>query len=163
MKVYHQWFPDLRIQLAAPTGKAAKRMNESIDTGLLELYGEAMTIHRMLGARHDGSFSKGVKNRLNSDTIIIDEASMIDIDLFIHIIRACKEGSQLILVGDRFQLESVEAGNILGDLCTHKPNTDHTSYGVFELETNYRQKSSSSIPDLSLAIKNGIGQVVGIY
>ena len=48
MKVYHQWFPDLRIQLAAPTGKAAKRMNESIDTGLLELYGEAMTIHRML-------------------------------------------------------------------------------------------------------------------
>ena len=80
---------------------------------------------------------------------------MIDIDLFIHIIRACKEGSQLILVGDRFQLESVEAGNILGDLCTHKPNTDHTSYGVFELETNYRQKSSSSIPDLSLAIKNG--------
>ena len=81
-------------------------MNESIDTGLLELYGEAMTIHRMLGARHDGSFSKGVKNRLNSDTIIIDEASMIDIDLFIHIIRACKEGSQLILVGDRFQLDS---------------------------------------------------------
>ena len=155
MKVYHQWFPDLRIQLAAPTGKAAKRMNESIDTGLLELYGEAMTIHRMLGARHDGSFSKGVKNRLNSDIIIIDEASMIDIDLFIQIIRACKEGSQLILVGDRFQLDSVEAGNILGDLCAHKPNVDRTSYGVFELETNYRQKSSSSIPDLSLAIKNG--------
>ena len=155
MKAYQRWHPGLKIQLAAPTGKAAKRMNESVDSSLLDRFGEAKTIHRMLGARHDGSFSKGVKNRLISDVVIIDEASMIDIDLFIQIVRTLKNGAQLILVGDRFQLDSVEAGNILGDLCTHQPEENNASYGVFELETNYRQESNSSIPALSEAIKGG--------
>ena len=155
MKAYQRWHPELKIHLAAPTGKAAKRMNESIDPSILGIYGEARTIHRMLGARHDGRFTKGVKNRLISDVVVIDEASMIDIDLFIHIVRALKDGAQLILVGDRFQLDSVEAGNILGDLCTHQPEENKASYGVFELETNYRQKSNSIIPALSEAIKGG--------
>ena len=155
MKAYQHWHPELKIQLAAPTGKAAKRMNESINSSLLDIYGEARTIHRMLGARHDGRFSKGVKNRLISDVVVIDEASMIDINLFIQIVRALKDGAQLILVGDRFQLDSVEAGNILGDLCTHQPEENKTSYGVFELETNYRQKSNSTIPALSEATKSG--------
>ena len=155
MKAYQRWHPELKIQLAAPTGKAAKRMNESIDSSLLDVYGEAKTIHRMLGARHDGSFSRGVKNRLIFDVVIIDEASMIDIDLFIQIVRALKDGAQLILVGDRFQLDSVEAGNILGDLCTHQPEENKATYGVFELETNYRQESNSNIPALSEAIKGG--------
>ena len=155
MKAYQRWHPELKIHLAAPTGKAAKRMNESIDPSILGIYGEARTIHRMLGARHDGRFTKGVKNRLISDVVVIDEASMIDIDLFIQIVRALKDGAQLILVGDRFQLDSVEAGNILGDLCTHQPEKNKASYGVFELETNYRQKSNSIIPALSEAIKGG--------
>ena len=155
MKAYQRWHPELKIQLAAPTGKAAKRMNESIDSSLLGIYGEARTIHRMLGARHDGRFTKSVKNRLISDVVVIDEASMIDIDLFIQIVRALKDGAQLILVGDRFQLDSVEAGNIFGDLCTHQPEENKASYGVFELETNYRQKSNSIIPALSEAIKGG--------
>ena len=155
LKSYQRWHPELKIQLAAPTGKAAKRMNESIDSTLLDIYGEAKTIHRMLGARHDGRFSKGVKNRLISDVVIIDEASMIDIDLFIQVVRALKDGAQLILVGDRFQLDSVEAGNILGDLCSHQPEENKARYGVFELETNYRQTSNSTIPALSEAIKDG--------
>jgi exodeoxyribonuclease V alpha subunit len=155
MKAYQRWFPELKIQLAAPTGKAAKRMNESIDSSLLDIYGEAKTIHRMLGARHDGMFSKGAKNRMDTDVVIIDEASMIDIDLFVQIVRALKDGAQLMLVGDRYQLDSVEAGNILGDLCTHRPEDGRASYGVFELDTNYRQKSTSSIPALSEAIKSG--------
>ena len=155
MKAYQRWHPELKIHLAAPTGKAAKRMNESIDSTLLDIYGEAKTIHRMLGARHDGRFSKGVKNRFISDVVIIDEASMIDIDLFIQVVRALKDGAQLILVGDRFQLDSVEAGNILGDLCTHQPEENKARYGVFELETNYRQTSNSTIPALSEAIKDG--------
>jgi exodeoxyribonuclease V alpha subunit len=159
MKAYQSWHPELKIQLAAPTGKAAKRMNESIDSSLLDVYGEAKTIHRMLGARHDGRFSKGVKNRLISDVVIIDEASMIDIDLFIQVVRALKDGAQLILVGDHFQLDSVEAGNILGDLCTHQPEENKACYGVFELETNYRQESNSSIPALSEAIKGGDWEV----
>ena len=155
MKAYQRWHPELKIQLAAPTGKAAKRMNECIDSSLLDVFGEAKTIHRMLEARHDGRFSKGVKNRLIFDVVIIDEASMIDIDLFIQILRALKDGAQLILVGDRFQLDSVEAGNIFGDFCTHQPEENKASYGVFELDTNYRQESNSSIPALSEAIKGG--------
>lgn len=99
--------------LAAPTGRAAKRMSEATSE-------EAKTVHRMLEMERttDGQmrFCRNEKNPLSEKVIIIDEASMLDITLTSSLLRAMKRGSRLILIGDSDQLPSVGAGNILSDL-----------------------------------------------
>lgn len=107
----------LKIALAAPTGKAAERLNESIREVFPEL--EAVTVHRLLGARRNGEFKHGNENKLLHDIVIIDEASMLDIRLWIGLARSLKNNCKLILLGDKDQLASVEAGSVLGDIC-HK-------------------------------------------
>lgn len=100
----------VRYKLAAPTGKAAKRMGEA--TGKT-----AVTLHRLL--EYDpavGAFSKNEKNALNLDILIIDESSMIDIFLMHAILKAMPHHAYLVLIGDTDQLPSVGAGNVLGDL-----------------------------------------------
>ncbi len=100
----------IRYKLAAPTGKAAKRMSEA--TGK-----SAATLHRLL--EYDpalGGFSKNEKNALNLDLLIIDEASMLDIFLAHALLKAIPHHAYLILIGDTDQLPSVGAGNVLGDL-----------------------------------------------
>lgn len=103
----------IKTVLAAPTGRAAKRMSQA--TG-----GDAMTIHRLLeyGAGEDGNlrFTKNEENPLDAGCVIIDEASMIDILLLEALLRAIKLGTRLILVGDSDQLPSVGAGNVLADI-----------------------------------------------
>lgn len=99
-----------RIQLAAPTGRAAKRMSEA--TGM-----EARTIHRLLEynmAR--GGFMKNDESLLEADLVIVDEASMVDIILMHHLLKAIPAGSMLLLVGDVDQLPSVGAGSVLKDV-----------------------------------------------
>ena len=157
LRVYQQWFPNKSIVLAAPTGKAAKRMEQSIASDLIEVYGSPMTIHRMLHAQWDGTFRRTKKNKLSADLIIIDEASMIDIDLFYHVLTALDHHTQLVLLGDHHQLESVEAGNLLGDLCAVSSASfeDSSPYQVFELSRVYRQNEASHIPELADAIKKG--------
>lgn len=103
----------LKTVLAAPTGRAAKRMSEA--TGQ-----EAKTVHRMLEMERtvDGSirFCRNERAPLNENVIIVDEASMLDLSLTSYLIRAIKRGSRLILIGDSDQLPSVGAGNVLSDI-----------------------------------------------
>ncbi len=112
----------LRIACAAPTGKAANRLHESLQNAAdksacdLPLPTEATTIHRLLGAGA-GGFRYTAENPIPADVIVIDEASMIDITLMHQLLEATPSHCRLILLGDRFQLASVEPGAILGDLC----------------------------------------------
>ena len=104
----------LEIVLAAPTGRAAKRMSEL--TGM-----EAQTVHRMLGmswndVTHQVTFQKTEKEPLEADAVIVDEMSMVDLALFSALLRALRPGTRLVLVGDADQLPSVGAGNVFSDL-----------------------------------------------
>jgi len=124
----------LRIALAAPTGKAAARLKQSIDkalaglaakTGdslpLLELarrMGPARTLHSLLGARPDTrAFQHHAGNPLDVDVLIVDEASMVHLEMMASLLDALPSTAMLILLGDKDQLASVEAGAVLGDLC----------------------------------------------
>jgi exodeoxyribonuclease V alpha subunit len=118
----------LRIALAAPTGKAAMRLKESItmmkesldcaDSIKKQIPHEVSTIHRLLGTI-SGSvrFRFSEKNPLPHDIVIIDEASMVALPLMAKLALALKQDSRIILIGDRNQLSSVEAGAVLGDMC----------------------------------------------
>ena len=103
----------MKAALAAPTGRAAKRMSEATGS-------EAKTIHRMLemefSAAREPAFRRNENNFLDEDVLIIDESSMIDIRLMHSLLKAVKPGARLILIGDADQLPSVGAGNVLSDL-----------------------------------------------
>lgn len=119
---------DMRIKLAAPTGKAAARMMESIqlriddhslEPGIRELMPrQASTIHRLLGYR-GRRFQYCASNPLALDCLVVDEASMIDLRLMYRLLDAIPEQARIILLGDRDQLASVTAGNVLGDITGH--------------------------------------------
>ncbi|MBB5189682.1 exodeoxyribonuclease V alpha subunit [Silvimonas terrae] len=127
--------PDtLRVALAAPTGKAAARLKQSIDGALQELQqkvgddlpltafaervGAARTLHSLLGARPDTrKFRYHAGNPLEVDVLIVDEASMIHLEMMAALLDALPASARLILLGDKDQLASVEAGAVLGDLC----------------------------------------------
>ena len=109
----------LNIVLAAPTGRAAKRMSEL--TGGME----AQTVHRLLGmswneATHQVTFQKTEKEPLEAEAVIVDEMSMVDVSLFSALLRALRPGTRLVLVGDADQLPSVGAGNVFSDLIRSK-------------------------------------------
>lgn len=118
--------PSLRICLAAPTGKAAARLIESanarksalnldVDT-LARIPDQATTLHRLLG--FDGSRYRYSRDyRLPLDCVVVDEASMIDLPLLASLLDALEDHCRILLLGDRDQLASVEAGNVLGDIC----------------------------------------------
>lgn len=115
--------PELKVALAAPTGKAATRMAESIknnanlDTSVEEII--PSTIHRLLGNIPNSIYFKHNRsNPLPFDLIIIDECSMIDVALFAKLLDAIGPRTRLILLGDKNQLASVEAGSLFGDLCS---------------------------------------------
>ena len=127
--------PDrLRIALAAPTGKAAARLKQSIDNALGELaakvgdalplanltarMGAARTLHSLLGARPDTrAFRHHAGNPLDIDVLIVDEASMIHLEMMASLLAALPPHATLVMLGDKDQLASVEAGAVLGDLC----------------------------------------------
>lgn len=122
-----------KVHLAAPTGRAAKRM--SMATGC-----EAKTLHRLLEYNPEhNNFSKNEFNTLGGDVIIIDEASMVDISLMGHLIKAVRHGASLILVGDVNQLSSVGPGAVLRDII--KSGVVSTAY----LDVIFRQGSGSVI------------------
>ncbi|MEH0875971.1 exodeoxyribonuclease V subunit alpha [Pectobacterium cacticida] len=118
----------LRIQLAAPTGKAAARLTESLGAALQRLVvdqrqreafpQEATTLHRLLGAVADSQRLRYHQdNPLHVDVLIVDEASMVDLPMMANVIAALPAQARLIFLGDRDQLASVEAGAVLGDIC----------------------------------------------
>lgn len=124
------------IFLAAPTGRAAKRMSET--TGF-----EARTIHRMLelngGMEGNAGFEKNEQNPLETDVIIIDEMSMVDISLMYSLLKAIAAGTRLILVGDVNQLPSVGPGSVLKDII------DSNEFHTVKLTKIFRQASTSDI------------------
>ncbi len=99
----------LKVRLCAPTGRAAKRMSEA--TGF-----PASTLHRLLGSTPGGGFAHNEENKLKADVVLVDEASMLDVQLLLSLLRALPLTCRLILVGDVNQLPSVGPGNVLGDM-----------------------------------------------
>ena len=122
-----------RIILAAPTGRAARRLSEVT-------HREANTVHKILGYNFkDGFFDKNQDNPLDADAIIIDEASMVDVYLMFYLLKAISMHCVLILVGDVFQLPSVGPGNVLADIINSK------RIKTFELKKIFRQAQESPI------------------
>lgn len=195
---------DLRIALSAPTGKAASRLTESIQVvfeaiipvlkkekalaGIVEAIYEgllaqrAITVHRLLGSgKRQGVFRYNSQNPLDFDVIIVDEVSMLDLPMMYHLIDALGEGSKLILVGDKDQLASVEAGNVLSDICKGTESFVYSKEffemaraigepinkvegdqkvsdlrdSIITLCHNFRFKEGSGIYELSDAVNNG--------
>ncbi len=137
-----------RILLAAPTGRAAKRMSESTWT-------RAQTIHRMLDySIKEAGFKKNDKNQLKCDVLIIDEASMIDTILMHHLLKAVPNDASLIFVGDVNQLPSVGPGNVLNDMIVSG------FFSVVELDTIFRQARKSLIIVNADRINKGMFPVV---
>ncbi|WP_428342365.1 exodeoxyribonuclease V subunit alpha [Mycobacterium sp.] len=154
--------PRPRIALAAPTGKAAARLQEAVQHEVAEL-GEsdrarlgalrAMTLHRLLGSRPDTSsrFRHDRGNRLPHDVIVVDETSMVSLTMMARLLEAVRPDSRLILVGDADQLASVEAGAVLADLVDGI--SARTDMRVATLKTSHRFGESIGI--LAEAIRVG--------
>lgn len=132
LNIYHRAFPSNEIQLAAPTGRASRRMTEQ--TGY-----PASTLHSALGIITDEESPLNDGELLPADLVIVDEFSMVDMHLAYALFNRLKPGAQLIIVGDADQLPSVGAGNVLHELirCEHIP--------VAYLDTVFRQASNSRI------------------
>lgn len=132
----------MRILLAAPTGRASKRMSEA--TGM-----EAKTIHRLLEFNPQDGYKRNDENPLEGDALIVDECSMIDIILMYNLMKAIPENMRLVLVGDIDQLPSVGAGNVLRDII------DSEKIPVVRLTRIFRQAQSSRIVMSAHAINQG--------
>ena len=165
--------PAPRIALAAPTGKAAARLGESLRSTLATLQHEdriddsvataipatAATVHRLLGTiatrsvfRHDAAHPLAV------DLVVIDEASMIDLPLMTKLVEAVPPGAQLVLIGDPDQLPSVETGNVLSALCEAADRTPLRSGFPgrrVHLRRSHRQADSLDLGPLASAIRDG--------
>jgi exodeoxyribonuclease V alpha subunit len=184
----------LRIRMAAPTGKAAARLTESLVHAMETLPlnmrealpREVTTLHRLLGSRPDTRrFTHHRHNPLHVDLLVVDEASMIDLEIMAALLNALPDNARLVLLGDKDQLSSVEAGAVLGDICQsgdqprYKPETatwiqKHTGYDLrrFEgdgtpldqhitlLRKNHRFDESSGIGALSRFVNNGDAEEV---
>ena len=139
------------VALAAPTGRAAKRLEQLCDA-------PAVTVHRLLGAqprqsgaevRFDGRFARGPDWPLDEQVVVVDEASMLDVELAEVLISACADGTHLVLVGDAAQLPSIGPGRVLGDVI------DGGRVKVTELTALYRQAEGGAIARLAAAVRAG--------
>jgi len=162
----------LRIELAAPTGKAAARLTESIraqargfavapavQAKIAEL--EARTLHRLLGyGGRAGGFRHDAARPLACDVVIVDEASMIDLMLMDALLAAVPQHARLVLVGDKDQLASVEAGFVYGDLCeASRASHSGTLSGIaVELTKNWRFRDRPGIGALATAVRDTNGE-----
>jgi exodeoxyribonuclease V alpha subunit len=157
----------LDIALAAPTGKGAARMKQSVAESVASasldvdprvrdrIPREASTIHRLLGAGFGGRFSRGPENPLPYDVVVVDEASMIDLPMMARLVAAMPRDSRLILLGDKDQLASVEAGTVFADICEAAGTFSEC---ISVLTRNYRFGDESPIALLSSAIRAGKGE-----
>jgi exodeoxyribonuclease V alpha subunit len=152
----------LRIALAAPTGKAAARLQEAVALEVSRLGPsdqralaglQATTLHRLLGARPDTSarFRHHRSNRLPHDVIVVDETSMVSLTMMARLLEAVRPEARLMLVGDPDQLASVEAGAVLADLVDGLDGRDDA--GIAALKTSHR--FGESIGELAAAIRTG--------
>jgi exodeoxyribonuclease V alpha subunit len=185
--------PDFRVALAAPTGKAAARLSEAIrrerehlpDAVRDAIPAEAITLHRLLGwMPGPGRFRRSPDNPVPADAVVVDEASMVDLAMMSRLAAALRPEARLVLLGDRDQLASVEAGAVLGDICdtgtvhrfsaefcgaladlTGAPpvceiaegGTSGLADGIVELRRSYRFGETSGIRAVSRAVNAGDG------
>ncbi|MDQ1702498.1 MAG: exodeoxyribonuclease alpha subunit [Frankiaceae bacterium] len=134
----------LDVALAAPTGRAAKRLEELTDA-------PASTLHRLLGAQgRTGQFARGETWPLEHDIVVVDEASMLDVELAAALLEACDDGTHVLFVGDAAQLPSIGAGRVLGDLIASG------AVPVIELTTLHRQAEGGTIARLAAEIRVGV-------
>ncbi|HTH48827.1 MAG TPA: exodeoxyribonuclease V subunit alpha [Candidatus Limnocylindria bacterium] len=160
----------LRIALTAPTGKSAARIAESVraakaqlpcsDALKARLPEEATTIHRLLGAiRNSPRFRHDAANPLAVDIVVVDEASMADLALMAKLFAALPSAARVVLIGDKDQLASVEAGNVLGEICAGAEDGSETASPladcVTELRKNWRFAADAEISLLSRAVNTG--------
>ncbi len=132
-----------RLVLAAPTGRAAKRLEELTEE-------PAQTVHRLLGAQGTrGDFARGASWPLDADIVVVDEASMLDVELAAAVLDACADGTHLLLVGDPAQLPSIGAGRVLADLL------EAGTAPATELTTLHRQAAGGAIARLATAVRGG--------
>lgn len=172
------------IELAAPTGKAAQRMAESIRAVAAQLPQEKIathltalipkTLHRLLGL--NGISPKPARNEdspIEADVVVVDEASMMDITIFSRLVDALPANASLVLLGDRFQLASIEAGCVMADVCdAFAPNMfapDFVSVvnKAIKLSTNQIGKSkgagpSSPVVELQYSYRFQEGEAIGV-
>jgi len=153
--------PTIEIALAAPTGKAAKRMQEAISQAVDAEFGPVgpqlaaltpVTIHRLLGARGISTrFRHDADHPLPHDVVVIDEASMVSLQLTARLLEAVRPDARVILIGDPDQLASVEAGSVLGDIVA--VTTGPVVACIARLSTGHR--SGEAIVEVSSAIASG--------
>jgi exodeoxyribonuclease V alpha subunit len=152
----------LRIALAAPTGKAAARLQETLRTGAGNgsvpdrLPKTASTLHRLLGWGHSSVyFRHHAKNPLPVDLVVVDEASMVPLTMMAKLFDALPKRARVILLGDRDQLSSVEPGAVLGDIANAASEPGQLNGSLVVLEKNYRFGNESHIFALSNAVRDG--------
>ncbi len=142
LKLYQSLHPQDHIDLAAPTGRAAKRLAQLTNL-------EASTIHRLLKwDMHKNVFAMDESNPLSTQLLVIDEFSMVDSLLFSKLLKAGKHVTKILMIGDDQQLPSVSCGNVLKDMMTSG------IVPVVALNTIYRQSEGSGIVELAHAIRN---------
>ena len=141
VEIFHKWGRD--VLLAAPTGRAAKRLTET--TGE-----DARTIHRVLEFQpKKGTFKRNEANLLRGEALVIDEFSMVDLPLMHHLLKAVPPAMRLVLVGDKDQLPSVGPGTLLNDIIASG------TVGVVRLEEIFRQEKESLIVENAHRINQG--------
>ena len=161
---------DISVAMAAPTGKAADRMRQAIESRLLtekatpEVIARvqeapSITIHRLLGyspVRRQGRFEFNSENPLPYDLVIIDEASMLSLSLMYRLLDALRPNAELFLVGDPEQLASVDAGTVLADISTAARAEGSKLHGcTMRLTTQYRYAVGSPIEQVVKAVQSG--------
>ena len=161
----------LQVALAAPTGKAAARMTEAVHQAVAGghlpkaasqplLANEAGTIHRLLGHRDGISFRHDRTNPLPHDVVVVDETSMVALPLMARLLDALRPDARVVLVGDPFQLASVEAGAVLGDVVGPATDIDAALDGpltdnIVVLQRVHRFAADSAIAALAHAVRSG--------
>ena len=156
-------YPGCKIALAAPTGKAASRMAEALKSALADnvMLFEKMnaivptTLHRLLKIAPGATkVTYNQDNPLNYDIIILDESSMIDVALFAKLMQAVGDNTKLILLGDKDQLASVEAGSLFGDLCKALPGLNNFSLERANLINSFIKNDSLEISGKNIEEEN---------
>ena len=159
-----------RILLAAPTGKAASRLSESVRESLatqvrageldatlaLQLPTQASTLHRMLGWQRGGGFRHDRDHPLPADLVVVDEASMVDLPMMCKLVEAVAPDATLVLVGDRDQLPSVETGDVLAALCDASDTAGSALASCrTHLTHSHRQGEDVDVPQLAWLVRDG--------
>ena len=149
--------PASRIAVAAPTGKAAARIQQALNAIDISLsdHLKVSTLHRLLGFRVGSvNFRHHQNNPLPYDTVIVDEASMIDLAMMCKLVTAVKTNARLVLLGDADQLVSVESGAVFGELCSNAIENGLRNH-IHRLDINYRFEQNPGIGKLADTVNNG--------